>query len=296
MSMTGTVHPLRTGDYIIITPMRNEASTVEITLKSVVRQTVKPLLWIILDDGSTDGSSKLVEKYCMEYGWIKLKNISDRGFDLVGQGVAEILNYGLDLIRDTPSDYIAKLDADLDLPETYFERLLSFMEADKRTGICSGHPFTHEKGKKFLERHGDFFPSGTARLYRRKYLDEIGDFVNSVGWDTVDILRMRMRGYSTRVLHDVLYHHMRRMGTRNGYIDGMIRDGRNAYLTGYTPVFFVCRALFNMRFRPYLLRTACMLWGYFKAYSRKLPQVVTDAELKFHVQLQKKRLRFQSIE
>ena len=83
--------------------------------------------------------------------------------------------------------------------------------------------------------------------------------MNSVGWDTVDILRMRMRNYRVQVLHDLEYHHIRRMGTRNGYIDGMIRDGRNAYLTGYAPWFLILRAVFNGTYRPYLLRTACML-------------------------------------
>lgn len=282
--------------YIIITPLRNEIATIEKTLLSVVNQSIKPGYWLILDDGSTDGSTDIAIKYCDKYPWIKLERVRDRGFDFVGQGVAELLNLGLMRTNDFPSEYIAKVDADLDLPANYFERLLTFMEENRSVGICSGHPYTYEKGRKFLERHGDFFPSGTARLYRRRFLNETGNFVNSVGWDTVDILRMRMRGYTTRVLHDLEYHHMRRMGTRNGYIDGMIRDGRNAYLTGYAPLFFICRALFNMRFRPYLLRTVCMLRGYFSAYWRRLPRVVSDEELSFHIELQRRRLRLQPID
>ena len=73
-----------------------------------------------------------------------------------------------------------------------------------------------------------------------------------MGWDTVDILRMRMRGIEVRVLHDLEYHHVRRMGTRNGYVDGMLRDGRNAYLTGYSPWFLILRAVYNGVYRPYL--------------------------------------------
>jgi hypothetical protein len=140
-----------------------------------------------------------------------------------------------------------------------------------------------------MERHGDRFPSGTARVYRREYLRQVGYWIDSVGWDTVDILRMRMRGFEVRVFHDLEYHHIRRMGTRNGYIDGMLRDGRNAYLTGYAPWFFALRAVFNGLYRPYLLRTACMLIGYLSAWSRRLPRIVSDQEMAFHRKLHRER-------
>ncbi len=276
--------------YILITPLRNEITTVEITLQSIIQQKVRPMLWVILDDGSQDGSADLVDGFCRQYPWIRLIGRPDRGFDLVGQGVAELLNYGMKLIREYPSSYVGKIDADLHLPADYFETLLVLMATEPSVGVCSGHPYTFENGRKFLERHGDDFPSGTARLYRRCYLEEIGDFVNSVGWDTVDLLRMQMHGYKAKVLHSLEYHHIRRMGTRNGYRHGMIRDGRNAYLTGYHPLFFLCRAVFNMRYRPYLLRTLCMLWGYCCAWQRRLPYIVTDAERTYHIKLQKKRL------
>jgi glycosyltransferase involved in cell wall biosynthesis len=282
--------------YVVVTPMRNERATIETTIASVCAQTVRPKLWIILVDGSTDGSRERVIEHARQHPWIRCVDLPDRGFDLVGQGVAEVLNRGLAAIRDVPSDYVSKLDADLDLPPDYFERLLAFMEADGRTGLVSGQPYVTENGERLLERHSTYFPSGTARLYRRRALDQIGDFVRSVGWDTVDILRLRMRGFTTRMLHDVQYHHMRRMGTRRGYVDGMVRDGRNAYLTGYTPWFFFLRAVYNGRFFPYVLRTACMLWGYASALLRRLPRAVSAEELAFHVRLQRRRLMLQRIE
>lgn len=266
-------------------------TTIEGLLNCVINQTIKPILWIVLDDGSTDGSSQVVQRFVGEHSWIQLESLSDRGFDFVGGGVAQVLNKGLSLINGLPSDYVAKVDADLLLPLDYFEVLMTAMEADPFLGICCGHPFTHERGRKQPERSGYFFPSGTARLYRRRYLEEIGYFVNSVGWDTVDLLRMQMRGYSVRTLHQLQFEHVRQVGTRRGYIDGTIRDGRNAYLTGYTPHFFVCRALFNIRFKPYLLRTICMLWGFTAAYVRRLPRAVTQEERFFHAQLLRDRLR-----
>ena len=284
------------GPYIILTPVRNEAAHLEAAIAGVIGQTVRPSLWLVLDDGSTDDSARIVETAAAGRPWIRLVRLDDRGFDAVGGGVAEVMNHGLRLIAGEAGDYVAKVDADVALPERYFETLLRLCREHPEVGLCSGHPYTFVGGRRFVERHGDFFPSGTARLYRRCRLEEIGGFVPSVGWDTVDILRMRMRGHATRVLHDLEFLHRRRMGTRNGYIDGMIRDGRNAYLTGYGGIFFLARALFNARYRPWLLRTICMLWGYAGARMRRLPRIVTEEEMTFHRTMQRRRLRLQRVD
>jgi len=286
----------RKGRYIIITAMRNEINTIENTISSVLSQTAQPKMWIILDDGSNDGSSDIVEKYADTFPWIVRIALPDRGFDFVGKGVADLLNYGFNLLADVDVEYTAKLDADLDFEPDYFEKMLYEMDNDPLLGIVSGHPYTLNKGKKMLERHSDFFPSGTARVYRHSYLKLIGPFVSSVGWDTVDILRMRMRGYNTKICHAVQFHHMRRMGTRRGYFDGMIRDGRNNYITGYSPLFFLLRALYNAKYYPFILRTLCMLYGYANAYIQKLPLAVTKEEHVFHLNLQRNRIFLKSID
>ena len=47
--------------YVLITPARNEAQFIELTIRSVVSQTVKPLKWVIVSDGSTDGTETYLE-------------------------------------------------------------------------------------------------------------------------------------------------------------------------------------------------------------------------------------------
>ena len=274
---------------IVLMPMRNEIGTIESTLKSLAAQTLRPDLVLVLADGVGDGSDRVVERFAAQHSWIGLERLPDRGYDHVGKGVAQVLNTGILRIKDRQSEFLAKVDADVELPPDYFERILQVFENNPHLGMASGHPFTFEAGRKILERHGDRFPSGTARVYRREFLQKIGYWVASVGWDTVDILRMRMHGNEVLVLHDLEYHHVRRMGTRNGYIDGMLRDGRNAYLTGYAPWFFLLRAIFNGLHRPYLIRTACMLAGYFRAMVQRLPRIVSSEELAFHRKLHRDR-------
>ena len=278
-------------DYSILMPMRNEISSIRKALDNIAEQSVLPRKLYVLDDGSTDGSSEVVEEYADKYGWIVHITMPDRGFDQVGKGVAVVLNHGVrECIADCPPEYLAKVDADLVLPPDYFERLIDEMKSNPAMAVCAGHPFTYENGKRMLERHGDHFPTGTARLYRFEMLKEIGFFVESVGWDTVDLLRFQLRGYDVRTIHTIEHHHVRRMGTRNGYIDGMIRDGRNAFLTGYVPFVFFCRAVYNVRYKPYLLRTLCMLWGYFSTLVKNPPRVVDQEEFEFHKRIQYKKL------
>jgi len=286
----------RPGRYLIISTMRNEIKTIEATICSVLAQTQLPKFWLILDDGSTDGSIEIIKRYVKLHPWIVCVSLPDRGYDLIGKGVADLLNYGLELIESVNVEFVAKLDTDLKFAADYYQKLIKEMDDDPLLGIISGYPYIIKNGKRVLERHSDYFPSGVARLYRYDYLLKIGAFPSSIGWDTVDILRMRMHGFNTKISQAILVHHLRRMGTRHGYFDGMTRAGRNNYLTGYFTLFFVLRAFYNGIYYPYIIRTLCMLFGYLQAYLSKQPLAVTEAEHLFHVNLQRKRLGLQAID
>ena len=64
--------------YVLITPARNEAQFIELTIKSVVAQTVRPLKWVIVSDGSTDGTEEIVNKYVADHPWIELVRMPER--------------------------------------------------------------------------------------------------------------------------------------------------------------------------------------------------------------------------
>ncbi len=56
---------------VLVTPAHNEAAFLEQAIKSVVGQKVKPIKWIIVSDGSTDGTNEILQRYASEYGWIE---------------------------------------------------------------------------------------------------------------------------------------------------------------------------------------------------------------------------------
>ena len=73
--------------YVLITPARNEAAFVELTIKSVFA-TIRPVKWVIVSDGSTDATESIVERYLVEHKWIELEKRPARsGLDYIGKNL-----------------------------------------------------------------------------------------------------------------------------------------------------------------------------------------------------------------
>ncbi|MEA2701277.1 MAG: poly-beta,6-N-acetyl-D-glucosamine synthase, partial [Myxococcales bacterium] len=129
-------------DYVIVSPARDEAEFARRTLDSVTRQTVPPALWVIVDDGSTDGTGAILADYAKRFPYIRVVTRTDRGKRSVGPGVIDAFYAGLETVTDLDRyAYLCKLDLDLDLPVRYFETLLERMEAEARLGTCSGKAY-----------------------------------------------------------------------------------------------------------------------------------------------------------
>jgi glycosyltransferase involved in cell wall biosynthesis len=141
MLIDRTSGPSQGSPYCIVSPARNEAALMRRTFESVIRQSIRPTLWIIVDDGSTDDTASIASSYCQEHDWIRLLRRADRGARAVGGGVIEAFNAGLELANEVPHEFICKLDMDLDLPPHYFEKLIELMDEDPRLGTVSGKAY-----------------------------------------------------------------------------------------------------------------------------------------------------------
>src|ERR1700690_2245715 len=109
--------------YVLITPARNEAKFIELTLQSVVAQTVRPMRWVVVSDGSTDGMDEIVKKYATENPWIELLRMPERR-ERSFAGKVQAFNAGYDRVREMPYQVIVSLDADISFEKDYFEFLL----------------------------------------------------------------------------------------------------------------------------------------------------------------------------
>ena len=100
--------------YVVVTPVRDEVLYIEKTIEAVGRQTILPAEWIIVDDGSTDGTGELLDRRAGEHGCIKVIHRGNRGFRSAGGGVMEAFYAGYSQISDSNWDFIVKLDGDVE--------------------------------------------------------------------------------------------------------------------------------------------------------------------------------------
>ena len=256
--------------YCIITPCRNESGHLAETIRTVCNQSILPELWVIVDDGSTDSTPDILDKACQEYSFIKTVRREDRGKRSVGPGVIDAFYSGLETINLDDFEYICKLDADLELPERYFERLMGEMDSDPRLGTVSGKVFIRDEcGHEYHEVRGDENSVGPSKFYRVKAFQDIGGFARHVGWDGVDGHQCRANGWlANSIMCDELkLIHRRQMGSSDrGIYRGRFRGGLGLWFIGNSFIYVLARSIARLKEKPYIIGSMCTLMGYIHAF------------------------------
>ena len=254
--------------YALVTPCRNEADTLRTTLDTTIAQTVPPAKWVIVDDGSTDDTPKILAQYAAKHPWIEIVTRADRGARAVGPGVIEAFYEGLARLDLDRYDYVCKYDADLQMPPRYFERAMERMEADPFLGNLSGKMQERQPdGSLVTFFMGDENAIGAIKLYRVACFRQIGGFVRALAWDGIDGHLCRMHGWVAASVDDpeMRFVHLRPMGSsEKDIITGRQRWGRGKYFMGSAWYYVLAASVFRMKDRPFVKGGAHIFWGYLK--------------------------------
>jgi glycosyltransferase involved in cell wall biosynthesis len=278
--------------YVLITPARNEEAYIEKTIQSVISQSVKPLEWIIINDGSTDKTREIIEKYVEKYNWIKIIERPDEGHR-PGVGVVEAFYTGYSQIENKDFDYIVKLDGDLSFEPFYFEKLFQKFKENPRLGMASGKTYVPEGKRLVLERCPDYHVRGASKVYKKECFKQIGGLSATLGWDTIDELKAQMKGWETRSYKDLVLLHYKRIGLRQkGITKGWFLGGQRFYYIGYHPIFIIAKGIYRMFDKPYIIGGLAIIFGYFKALLRKEKQINDKEMIRFLRKQQLRRLIF----
>jgi glycosyltransferase involved in cell wall biosynthesis len=235
--------------YAVITPVRDEEANLRRLGDCMLAQAVQPGEWIIVDNGSTDGTLDAAEALSTGYPWIKVVIVAGEPAPLPGAPIVRAFKAGLAALDTTP-EVVVKLDADISLDSNHFVKLLDQFARRPRLGIASGSCFELEAGA-WTRTHvtGDSV-RGAARAYRRECLDEVGPLEERMGWDTVDEVRATVRGWETGIIDDLPFFHHRRVGARDGGTKRWRALGESSYYMGYRWSYLALRALHNARRDP----------------------------------------------
>jgi glycosyltransferase involved in cell wall biosynthesis len=277
--------------YVIISPVKDEERHIELTLRSVTRQTLKPVLWVIVDDGSTDGTAQIVRQYAVDYPFIKLLVHPNAGVRNTGSAEVTAFYRGYDAIGDVDADFIVKLDGDLSFEPDYFKKLLDRLVSDSSLGIASGVYLEMDKtGSWKPVGMPSYHAFGACKVVRRRCFDQIGGFASRPGWDTADEIRAWNLGWKSVHFKDLEVRHHKPEGSGMGFLRTSRMHGEIHYVTGGDPFFLIFKVLHRARLRPFLFGALALFFGYAEAVAKQKPLLVTPPEAAAYRQLLRWRL------
>lgn len=269
----------------IVSPVRDESRYIRHTLEAMAQQTVWPVEWLFVDDGSKDDTAQIIAEYAERMPFIRVISTEDRGYRKLGSGVIAAFDLGRKHLR-ADYRYIAKLDGDMSFPPRYIEIMIATLEAEPKLAAVSGKVFRPENGRMVEEYIRPEMVAGQFKLYKREAFEQIGGFTQTILWDGIDIHRCRMHGWTTKSFHHpeaYLVHH-RLMGSsdRNVFV-GRVRLGRGIWFMGYHPLYAIASGVFRMHEKPYLIGGLIIIGAYFWAAIRREPRF-DDPEFRRHLQ------------
>lgn len=280
-------------NYVLITPARNEAAFIELTIKSVLAQTLRPIKWIIVSDGSTDGTDDIVTRYLDQNPWIELVRMPERR-ERHFAGKVHAFNAGYEKVKSVPYEVIGSLDGDLSFDGEYFSFLLEKLNENPALGLV-GTPFQDGPNKTYDYRFVSIeHVSGACQLFRRQCFEDIGGYkpVKGGGIDHIAVLTARMKGWKTRTFTEKMSLHHRPMGTaERGTFKARFKTGTLDYALGGHPLWELFRTCYQMSKRPFIIGGLTLLSGYLWAFTTRAERPIPPDLVKFRRSEQMQRLR-----
>jgi poly-beta-1,6-N-acetyl-D-glucosamine synthase len=279
-------------NYIGISPVRDEEQNISKTIDSLVAQTIRPLKWVFVDDGSVDQTGRIIDNAANVHDWILVVHRSNRGFRLAGEGVMAAFYDGYRLIENEPWNYLVKLDGDLSFSKDYFENCLKEFVFRPSIGIAGG-TICNVVGDH-LEQESKIDPQfhvrGATKIYRRECWKAINGLILAPGWDTLDEVKANMLGWETCTFPGIKLVHHRPAGNAYGSWKNWVKNGRANYVVGYHPLFMFLKCLSRIFTKPYLLAGCGLLVGFVTGYLKRVPQIDEHEVIRYFRKQQLNRL------
>lgn len=268
-------------DYILVTPCKNEEESLPKLAESIINQKLKPKLWVIVDDGSTDKTPEIIKSLQTSYPWIQSIKLPLRPRDITfhysyvcKQGFDHAINYCKD--KNMNYSYIGNVDADIILEYNYFEFLIEEFEKNVRLGICSGHVGNIINNKVIWSSFRKDLPSGGARLWRKECFEDTEGYLLTCSPDSVSNVKAIIKGWDIRQFENVKIISTRAYASAEGQWKGYKKLGENNYFIGYTPIHVVLKGVKLLYSRNNYFKEGVGLAyvvGYFTKYIKKAPRI-----------------------
>lgn len=261
--------------YVLVTPAKNEEALIGTTIKSVVEQTIRPAEWVIVSDGSTDGTNAIVSAAAALHPWIRLVALpvrADRNF----AAVVRATEAGVRAFNVLDYCYLGLLDSDLCFAPDYFEKVIEQFELFPQLGLAGGVVVDPGQNRANLPRNREDIP-GATQFFRRRCYEALGGLlaIPEGGWDALTCARARMLGFETRLLTSLIVDHLKpRNVSEGGAIRRLSQMGVRDYALGYHPLFEAFKCLSRVPRSPVVLGGLAWWAGYCSAAFGRRARVV----------------------
>ena len=279
---------------LLITPARNEAAFIERTIQSMVKQTVPPMRWVIVNDGSTDHTSEIAHRYAADHAWIDVIDMPPRA-DRHFAAKVHCFNAGYEKVKALQHDIIGNVDGDISFDADHLQFLLERFAEDPALGVA-GTIFTEDGGYRsdVDSFEGQTHVAGQFQLFRRRCFDDIAGYVphRAGGIDWIAVTTARMKGWKTRAFREKSFFHHRSLGTaERGKLASSFSYGEKDYYLGGHPLWELFRVAYRMSKRPYIVDGLAIGLGYAWAGMRRTERPVSGELVRFHRKEQMRKLK-----
>ncbi|NLG17668.1 MAG: glycosyltransferase family 2 protein [Fibrobacter sp.] len=263
-------------EFVLITPAKNEEKNIWRTIEAVVSQTVLPLEWVIVSDGSTDRTDEIVNEYCKKYSFIKLiRNESPAEKDFSSK--VHAFNKGQAALMAGAYSYIGNIDADVTFEPEYFKKIVEAMEKKPTLGIAGGLIYESYDGKVRPMRTSSNSVAGAVQLFRRECFECIGGYIpiKIGGIDSAAEIFARAKGWEVKTISECkVLHHGRVLTGKKNRTYTLFQSGLGRYRLGYHPIFHLFTCCMRLLEAPVFIGSIMFLLGYISGVFRKAKRVL----------------------
>jgi hypothetical protein len=194
--------------YSVAVVTRNGAPHITATLDSLLLQTEKASTIAVVDDGSTDETPSILERYEKLNENVRALTKPDRGYDI--RRVPANINLAWKHTANLKTRYFMISGDDCEYTTNYARTLIARLDSNPLLMVASGRP------SMGLHEHS---PAGSGRIIRTTFWRDVGgQYPLQAGWETWLLGKAEQNGFRVQLFDDLVYKHARPRGTGHQFV------------------------------------------------------------------------------